>query len=183
MATNAGTMLIGIRALAMWRRNIMLLVMLLVLLLANLAIQVVDFALVNIVYKMSTYGCMITENIGLRLQVLVALGTDMPLLILTMLGLYSQCQPGGLWKIRFTQGLTWIALSTLAYVPLVVLMCLNLNGTMDIAYVPNLVIYHTGSLCHTNASWFGGAHRSHFKPRSKHDFFHPLCTERRQPVV
>ncbi|OCH89494.1 hypothetical protein OBBRIDRAFT_660905 [Obba rivulosa] len=131
MSTNCGTTLIALRALALWRKNIFLIVALVALLLTNLTSQIIDFTLLSSEYESSTSGCIPTENTGLRLQVFVALGTDMSLLILILVGLYCQCQPSSLWKILFSQGLLWIALAAIVYVPLAVFMCLNLNGVMN----------------------------------------------------
>jgi len=104
----------------------------------------------------------------------------MSLLAISLLGLYSHRQPGGLWRILFTQGVAWIALASLAYIPLVVFKCLNLNGTMDIIRtsppsissgllmrvdVLDSVIYYTRDLCDTDTPWSDSTCEPHSQAR------------------
>jgi len=55
-------------------------------------------------------------------------------------------QKGGVWWVLYTQGLAWVAVITLAEIPPLVFVFLNLNVPMDLMFLtPGLIIMSFGA--------------------------------------
>jgi len=75
------------------------------------------------------------NSAAVKLNAIVSLCTDVLLLLIMLIGLLRwRLKQGGtssLTRFLWTQGLIWILLATIAYVPPIVFLSLNLNAAFD----------------------------------------------------
>jgi len=94
--------------------------------------------------------CMVDHITDDRIVILSSFITDIALLSLMLFGLFRWKQAnmmGGIWRVMYMQGLIAVVIVTLADVPLVVFILLNLNDPMDSLFmVPSMIIMSIGAL-------------------------------------
>ncbi|KZV62232.1 hypothetical protein PENSPDRAFT_758848 [Peniophora sp. CONT] len=93
------------------------------------------FSIAEGFWSATTSGCAGGEVQKNRVYITITFLVDIFLLVSMFLGLTkrrgSRTSGTGLWRILWHQGLIWIALATIAHVPTLTLLYLNLNQIMD----------------------------------------------------
>ncbi|KAI0256383.1 hypothetical protein BJV78DRAFT_1171688 [Lactifluus subvellereus] len=94
-------------------------------------------------------NCAILHTEHTKISILSTLITDLVLLSLVLIGVLrwkEARQKGGVWWVLYTQGLTWVAVITLAEIPPLVFVFLDLNVPMDLMFLsPGLIIMSFGA--------------------------------------
>ncbi|KAH9981974.1 hypothetical protein BJV74DRAFT_887218 [Russula compacta] len=139
VAIAASSLLIVLRIIAIWNRKRVIVVIALVTWVANLSIVIYGVVELRSMWVPDLDTCSIAKSHGtLKLNFIFTLVTDIVLLSIMLLGLLRmRCHGSGsfalahlLWK----QGLIWLLLATLAEVPPVVFIILNLNEPFDVMF-------------------------------------------------
>jgi len=147
VAMDSASVLIGLRAFAFWRRNYYVLAVMVCVFLVNAGVQIHDIVLANATWDLTSSTCTLKRTERMRMQLITTFSTDVCFLTFMLVGLIMQRYSGGLYKILFYQGLLWTVIATLAYIPPVLLNCLNLNDIMNVM-TPSLA-YVTLVICAT----------------------------------
>jgi len=127
---SASTLVI-FRTIALWERRKVVIAMGSTLWLANATVYI---------YSVSTYrghqvgdACVPIHNSRSSIIVLSTFITDLLLLSLMLSGIlrwHNSRRRGGIWWLLYTQGLGWVVVFTLAGLPSVIFMMLDLNDPM-----------------------------------------------------
>ncbi|KAI0256382.1 hypothetical protein BJV78DRAFT_1278883 [Lactifluus subvellereus] len=93
--------------------------------------------------------CAIQHTEHTKISIFSTFITDLILLALMLIGLLrwqEARQRGGIWWLLYTQGLAWVVILTLAEVPPVVFIILDLNDPMNLMFLtPGLIIMSLGA--------------------------------------
>ncbi|KAI0064864.1 hypothetical protein BV25DRAFT_1822618 [Artomyces pyxidatus] len=147
--------LIVLRIMAIWERNIPVMIIAVAAWLTNTAFYFHNLArpggvIGRAAWSTETGACAIQDTVRNRANIIVTLATDAVLLLLMLFGLLRYRNAGmvrgGIWKILYNQGLLWVVVVTVAEVPPTVFIILNLNDALNLMFqVPELVIMAIGA--------------------------------------
>ncbi|KAI0315768.1 hypothetical protein OF83DRAFT_1173509 [Amylostereum chailletii] len=135
--------LIGIRVVAIWNRSIYSIVLVVAALLALAGIVTARAVWVPV-----ANGCMPLDTEKNLPNTAGGLAVDVVLLTFMLAGLLRrrQARAFGLWRTLWKQGLIWILLATIAEVPGLIFVALNLNLPMNLMLlIPEVLILLTGA--------------------------------------
>ncbi|KAI9447245.1 hypothetical protein F5148DRAFT_727060 [Russula earlei] len=139
--------LILLRVYALWERNKVIITCTAAIWLAN-AISYIYTTATTHGYTFNTI-CVVENTLHLRISIFSTFITDLAFLVLMLVGVLRWKKAGwnsGIWSLLYTQGLTWVVVFTLAEVPPLILITLNLNDSTNlIALVPGLVVTTIGA--------------------------------------
>lgn len=140
--------LLAMRAIALWNRNIIVIGINVIAWLVNGSFMIYaatlgrDEAYWNTVSKSCTASGTGAHNLDAFTTMIV----DIILLVSMLTGIRRTKNPGTLWKYIYRQGLAWTALATIAEVPIVTLLQLDLNDPMNLIFQPiTLTILNIGA--------------------------------------
>jgi len=136
------SVLIAIRVIAIWNYNRFCIVAVALLLCSQTAVYIFDLV------EEDNSSCQLLQTQNNRPYVTVSLIADFVLLVIMLVGLLRlrQASRFALWKYLWTQGLIWLALATIAEVPAMVFIWLNLNQIMNLMFlIPEVVIVTIGA--------------------------------------
>ncbi|GBE80634.1 hypothetical protein BKA93DRAFT_829063 [Sparassis latifolia] len=125
--------LIVLRAIAIWHWNVFVVIIVLAVYLLN-----VGFLIYGIVdspvamWDAQSVACLLTDSVKSRANICVTLSSDVTLLLVMLVGIFRSKGGGGLWKVIYHQGVVWLVIATLFYIPPVALIGLNLNDPMNL---------------------------------------------------
>jgi len=144
-AVGAASLLIVLRVIAVWNRNTIVYFISMSAWIANSACLIVDIVRLRGVWSDVTNACKVPNAADSKLNLMVTVCTDTILLLIMMLGLFrmfnDQYGAFSLGRLLWTQGLIWLFIGTLAYVPPVVFFWLNWNEPFNLMFqTPALVI-------------------------------------------
>jgi len=134
----AASLLIVLRVNAIWNRNKIVYVITMGTWVTNLACLIRGVVLLRSVWSPVSNFCMTTNTMVIKLNWIVSLSTDTILLLIMLLTLFHwRHERGGmsnLCRFLWTQGLIWLLLATIAYIPPVVFLSLNLNAPFNMMF-------------------------------------------------
>ncbi|KAH9954846.1 hypothetical protein BC827DRAFT_921565 [Russula dissimulans] len=134
----AASLLIVLRVNAIWNRNKVVYVIAMGTWVTNLACLIHGIVLLRSVWSPVSNFCMTTNTMVIRLNWIVSLSTDTVLLLIMLLNLFYWRHEHGrvsdLCRLLWTQGLIWLLLATIAYIPPVVFLSLNLNAPFNMMF-------------------------------------------------
>lgn len=140
--------LIILRIYALWEHKRIVLVLTFVVWLANTAAFVYNMAITR-AQQIGNF-CVVDHIVDIRVTATSTLLTDFTFLALMLVGILRWKQArmmGGIWRVMYQQGLIWVVIVTLADVPPVIFLALNLNEPMDQMFmVPGMVMMSIGAL-------------------------------------
>jgi len=144
-ATAGASLLIAIRVIAVWKRNRIVYAITMSAWGANVVITIHGIARLRGAWSPLTSTCVVPDTTANTLNIIVSLCTDVVMLLMMLVGLFSwRLEPGGVSKLSsllWTQGNIWLLLATIGYVPPVVFLLLNLNGSLNLMFqTPALII-------------------------------------------
>ncbi|OBZ65988.1 hypothetical protein A0H81_14019 [Grifola frondosa] len=90
-----------------------------------------------------TMSCVFVGTDKNRLNIVVTFVSDVLMLIVMVIGIWRIRGNGSLWRLVYRQGVLWLFIAVLAYVPPVVLLSLNLNDNMNLLFQSPLTIAMT----------------------------------------
>ncbi|OCH88021.1 hypothetical protein OBBRIDRAFT_735214 [Obba rivulosa] len=96
MVLELSSILITLRAIAIWQRNKYVMAIMILLLLVNAAFLIHE-------WDPSDLSCATLDSSRSRPNVIITLCCDAALLTVMLIGIFLQRQPGGLWKILYYQ--------------------------------------------------------------------------------
>ncbi|KAH9999664.1 hypothetical protein BJV74DRAFT_166064 [Russula compacta] len=139
--------LIILRICALWEKKIIVVVIACSCWLASAA---------SYTYSVATFGghrvgtfCEVDHSLHNRISVFCTFISDLVLLVFMFIGVLrwkGARDGGGLWWLLYTQGLAWVVTFTLAEVPPVVFIILNLNYAMNRMFlIPAMTIMSIGA--------------------------------------
>ncbi|VDB95635.1 unnamed protein product [Peniophora sp. CBMAI 1063] len=136
--------LIVIRAVAIWNRHRVVMVIAVTSLLAQLSILIHSVAIAKAIWDVETQTCVLINNIPTSLPMLSAVfAIDAFQLLVTLVGLYVRREGRGfgMWDLLWKQGLAWLALAAAAELPTVIILTLNLNEALhQLLQTPEVII-------------------------------------------
>jgi len=138
--------LIILRIYALWERKKIVLAVALAALLSSAVSFVYNVATLH-AYRIATY-CDIYHLLHTRVTIYTSFITDLVLLSLMLFGVlrWKEARIGGIWRIMYTQGIVYVLVATLADVPTVTFLSLNLNDPMNEMFTfPSLIILSIGA--------------------------------------
>ncbi|KAI0056986.1 hypothetical protein BV25DRAFT_1831618 [Artomyces pyxidatus] len=144
----SASLIIVLRIIAIWDRHIVVSGVSVALWLTSTALNMRDVALVRSVYEPVAGTCRPVQTHKSLINIAALLVSDFVLLSLMLAGLLRlrESRTSGLWRLLYNQGLIWLALATVAEVPNVVLVALNLNDAWTLMFqTPAIAILAIGS--------------------------------------
>jgi len=135
-AFQSASCLIILRLYALWERKGIVLVVAFSTLLAHTVACLYVVAIIR-AHRNGTV-CLDNHIVHYRITSLASYITDLVLLALMVFGVLRWKEAhltGGIWRLMYTQGLIYVAASTLAYTPSTIFLLLNLNETMDAMFL------------------------------------------------
>ncbi|VDB95647.1 unnamed protein product [Peniophora sp. CBMAI 1063] len=143
------SLLIALRACAIWDRHWALVVFTAVSFLAQLALQIRSLVLATGARDSHSGMCTLADGATSGLPILAAvLAVDLTLLSLILIGLIrrQESRAFGLGRMLWKQGIVWIVVASLAEVPTVVFLSLDLNMPLDVLFLtPEMIILATAA--------------------------------------
>ncbi|KZV75846.1 hypothetical protein PENSPDRAFT_748259 [Peniophora sp. CONT] len=140
--------LIAIRSIAIWNQSRYLMGASAVVLAAETAFFIHEIVVADAVWVPAEFTCIAVETQRNRLLTAISV-TDIFLLLSMFTGLLrlrKVLSHSSLWQLVWNQGLVWLLIATLAEVPTVVFLWLNLNQVMNLMFfAPELIILVIGS--------------------------------------
>ncbi|KAH9954854.1 hypothetical protein BC827DRAFT_1272180 [Russula dissimulans] len=131
------SLLIALRVMAVWNRNKIVSAIALGSWIASFAC-LIRAVLARSTWSPITSTCVVPNTKDSELNFLVALSTDMTMLLFMLFGLFRLRQENdglsGLCRFLWNQGLIWLVLINIAYVPPVVCFALNLNAPFNMMF-------------------------------------------------
>ncbi|KAH9977430.1 hypothetical protein BJV74DRAFT_154989 [Russula compacta] len=112
-------------------------------------------------------GCEVVQIDGIQLSTIVALVTDVVLLLIMLFGVFrlrrDGCGTMALGRLLWNQGVIWLLLATVAEVTPVVFICLNLNDPFNLMFQAPWMITMTiaATRMYRSLSDFGSSDISH----------------------
>ncbi|KZV75856.1 hypothetical protein PENSPDRAFT_646897 [Peniophora sp. CONT] len=148
LAIELASMLIAIRVISIWNKSMIASGLCAVVLATQLGFFIHEIADAKAAWEPIEGTCIVLDTQTSQANVTVTLVTDLFLLLAMLVGLFRwrEARSSGLWKIMWHQGLIWLALATIAEVPTVVFVWLNLNQVMNLMFfTPEMVILVIGA--------------------------------------
>ncbi|KAH9979054.1 hypothetical protein BGW80DRAFT_1282665 [Lactifluus volemus] len=135
--------LIILRICALWQQNKVVIAIASASWLADLVTYI--YSTVNLGGGRIDGICAIRHTMATKISIVTTFVTDLVLLILMLIGVLrwkeQAKQSNGIWRLLYTHGLIWVVVFTLAEVPPMVFITLNLNDPMNILFLtPGLII-------------------------------------------
>ncbi|OBZ71488.1 Nucleolin [Grifola frondosa] len=124
--------IIVLRIIAIWNRNkiVILYVSVVYLLNFSLLIRVIIKGQVSI-WDPASNGCVVIDTTNTRISGTASFVSDICLLVVMLIGIWRVKAPGSIWKRLYHQGVIWVLIATILYVPMVTFLWLDLNGAMN----------------------------------------------------
>ncbi|KAH9954845.1 hypothetical protein BC827DRAFT_921301 [Russula dissimulans] len=138
-AVAAASLLIILRVIAIWNKNKIVYAVAMSAWVANITCLIHGIVLLRSIWSPLTNTCAVPNTTASKLNWIVALSTDIMMLLLMLLGLLRwRFESGGggssVGRFLWTQGLIWIFLVTIAYIPPVVFFLLDLNAPFNMMF-------------------------------------------------
>ncbi|KAN0118818.1 hypothetical protein V8E52_004929 [Russula decolorans] len=144
IAFGSASMLIVFRIVAIWNRKTTIVLIAMGVWLTDVAFLIYGTTQLRAVWSDESSSCVMTNPDSNNITIIVSMACDVALLVILLVGLLRlrlEIGEFGLGRILWNQSLVWILLATVAEVPPVVFMSLNLNDPTVIMFeVPNIAI-------------------------------------------
>ncbi|VDB92398.1 unnamed protein product [Peniophora sp. CBMAI 1063] len=138
LAIECSSALIAIRVFALWNRSSFTMALSAIALAVQASSWIYQLIKADAIYQASTSGCAPTETRTNRVYITVTFLIDLGLLCAMFVGLArrrnAHASGSNMWRILWHQGLIWLTLATLAEVPTVTFLWLNLNQIMNLMF-------------------------------------------------
>jgi len=127
------SLIIVLRVIAIWNRNIIVSSIAIGAWLAALALNIRHLTLIDPVYNSIVDVCVILHTENGLLNATGVLVADAVLLLTMFIGLlrHPHRSSTGIWKFLYRQCIIWMVLAMIAEIPLVVFLILNLNDVLN----------------------------------------------------
>ncbi|VDB95601.1 unnamed protein product [Peniophora sp. CBMAI 1063] len=148
LAIQCASTLVAIRVIAIWNKSMYIMCLCGAILAAQLAFFFRELAEADAAWVPLQATCLVLNTQTSQANVTVTLCTDVILLVSMLIGLLRrrQARTYGLWRVLWNQGLMWLALATIAEVPTVIFLWLNLNQVMNLMFfTPEMIILVIGA--------------------------------------
>ncbi|KAI0062698.1 hypothetical protein BV25DRAFT_597421 [Artomyces pyxidatus] len=149
MSTILASALIVLRVVAIWNKNIPAVVLAVATWLVAVVFYVRSVVLTRAEWDEEIGSCAVLNTAESKDNIIATLVSDIVLLLLMFFGLLRWPNAGmvhGIWRLLYTQGILWIVIVTLAEVPPVAFIFLNLNAAFNLMFqVPELIIMTIGA--------------------------------------
>lgn len=145
IAFAAASLLIVLRDIAIWNRNMVIIAISIGAWVVNVAFLIQGIARLRSKWYHVVDSCVPTNTESNKLNIIVTLVTDVILLLIMLVGLIRLRRNGagtfGLGQLLWRQGVIWFFFATVAEVPPTVFVSLNLNTPFNLMFqVPALTI-------------------------------------------
>lgn len=140
--------LIGMRAVALWNRHWLVLTLNVIAWLVNVGFMIfgITRASNETVWDPISNSCIALNTSENTINSVTTLIADIILLVSMLWGVMRTKNEGNLWRLLYHQGVVWTALATIAEVPTVTFLELNLNDPMNLIFQPvTLTILNIGA--------------------------------------
>ncbi|OBZ76247.1 hypothetical protein A0H81_02956 [Grifola frondosa] len=142
------SLLIVIRVIAIWNWNQYVIAVVTLVYCADIAGMIYGNVMgVDSAWDPVTHSCQQLNDSNNKATMGIAFDSDILLLILTFVGVWRQRGSGRLWKFIYRQGVIWIIIATIFYIPNVVLICLELNAMTNLMF--STPVYVALTICAT----------------------------------
>ncbi|KAI0283525.1 hypothetical protein BC826DRAFT_193195 [Russula brevipes] len=140
----SASLLIVIRVIAIWNKDKIIMTIAIGVWVINVASLIISATRLRYHWFAPLSVCVPANVHVLKPNLISTLITDIVLLLVMLVGLHRARLDGGgllsLGEILWKQGIIWLFLATMAEVPPVVLMCLDLNAVFDAMFTLPLVV-------------------------------------------
>ncbi|OBZ65986.1 hypothetical protein A0H81_14022 [Grifola frondosa] len=154
--------LIGLRIVAIFNRKVLVVIFVTAAVCTNIALFIYGVIVFgNSFWDPETMSCVVTGTVKNRLNIVVTFTLDVMMLIVMLIGIWRVRGSGSLWRLVYRQGLIWLFIAVLAYVPPIVLLSLNLNDDMNLLFQSPLTIAMWGIIVFCNRGLYEHAHPDH----------------------
>ncbi|KAH9977427.1 hypothetical protein BJV74DRAFT_888483 [Russula compacta] len=167
LALACASLLIVLRIIAIWNRNRVVAAIAIGLWITNISFLIQGVIRFRSELVSDELGCEVVRVDGIQLSTIVALVTDVVLLLIMLFGVFRLRRHGGgttaLGQLLWNQGVIWLFLATVAEVTPVVFICLNLNDPLNLVFQVPWMITMTivATRMYRSLSDFGSSDISH----------------------
>ncbi|KZV75857.1 hypothetical protein PENSPDRAFT_748266 [Peniophora sp. CONT] len=147
-AIQLASTLIAIRVVAIWHNSTIMIGLCTAVLATQLAFFAHELSQADAAWLPTNSTCLVLDTQTSKANVTTTLLTDLFLLVVMLVGLFRwrEARTSDVWKLLWNQGLIWLALATIAEVPTVVFVWLNLNQVMNLVFfTPEMIILVIGA--------------------------------------
>jgi hypothetical protein len=134
----SASLLIVLRVIAIWNRNKIVSAISLAIWATNVGFLIHGITRLQGTWSPLTSTCLVPNTRASELNIIVSLITDSLLLIIMLIGLFrwrfEEGNTSSFGRLLWTQGIIWLFLATIAYVPPVVVIALNLNAPFNLMF-------------------------------------------------
>jgi len=129
------SLLMALRVIAIWGMNRIVTAVVVGMSLTNMGFLIYGIATVRSTWSTEVATCLLGNTYQSRDNITVTVATDITLLILMLLGLLRSRQRNfGIVRYLWVQGLIWLIAATIAEIPAVVFINLNLNDVWNLMF-------------------------------------------------
>ncbi|KAH9967224.1 hypothetical protein BC827DRAFT_1264088 [Russula dissimulans] len=143
-AIAGASLLMALRLIAIWKRNRIVYAITMSAWGANVLIMILGIARLRSAWSPLINTCNVPDTTVNTLNIIVSLCTDIVLLLMMLIGLLTwrdeSAGASNLSSLLWMQGNIWLLLATIAHVPPVVFISLNLNGPLNLMFQTPAVI-------------------------------------------
>ncbi|KAH9984328.1 hypothetical protein BJV74DRAFT_886498 [Russula compacta] len=167
LALACASFLIVLRIIAIWNRCRVVGAIAIGLWITNISFLIQGIIRFRAEWVSDKVSCEVVEIDGMQLSTMVALVTDVVLLLIMLFGVFRLRRDGGgtmaLGRLLWNQGVIWLFLATVAEVTPVVFIYLNLNDTFNVMFQVPWMITMTiaATRMYRSLSDFGSSDISH----------------------
>ncbi|KAH9177244.1 hypothetical protein EDB89DRAFT_1521740 [Lactarius sanguifluus] len=134
------SLLILLRGVAIWGRNLTVLVFTATIWLCNVGISIYTIMQGSIVWEPAINTCLITQTTRFRWGITVNFTTDVILLTVMFAGVLNKRNTTGLWRVLYIQGLSWILVAALSEILPATLSWINIDDGWNLMFqTPHMV--------------------------------------------
>ncbi|OBZ71565.1 hypothetical protein A0H81_08917 [Grifola frondosa] len=124
--------IIVLRVIAIWNRNKIVILYVSVVYLLNFSLLIRGVIKgMDSVWDPASNSCVSTDTTNTRINGTASFLSDIVLLVVMLIGMWRVKSPGSIWKRLYHQGVIWVVIATISYVPMVTFLWLDLNSAMN----------------------------------------------------
>ncbi|KAI9454273.1 hypothetical protein F5148DRAFT_1230294 [Russula earlei] len=143
-----GSVLMAIRVIMIWNRNLIVTILTAGMTLTNIGFLIHGVATVYASWAAVVLTCTLKNADQSRANITTTMATDIGQLILMIIGLWRCRQTEkDIVKFLYDQGLIWLVVATVAQIPTTVFIYLNLNDVWDVMF--QLFSFYAMIICST----------------------------------
>ncbi|KAH9954860.1 hypothetical protein BC827DRAFT_922878 [Russula dissimulans] len=137
-AVATASLLIALRVIAIWNRNKIVYAIAMSAWVTNVACIMQAIVRLRSIWSPTARTCVVSNSTATRVNIIVTLATDTVMLLIMLVGLlrwrFREGGASGLGRFLWIQGLIWLLLATIGYLPATIFISLDLNAPFNLMF-------------------------------------------------